>query len=46
MSWEKEKITAIKKKCHMYDQEWRMIFPIWYHKPISIKWRPWGIYWV
>ncbi|CCZ84970.1 uncharacterized protein BN742_01336 [Firmicutes bacterium CAG:631] len=25
MSWEKEKITLIKKKCHMYDQEWRMI---------------------
>lgn len=43
MSWEKEKITLIKKKCHMYDQEWRMISPIWYNKPISIKWRTWGI---
>ncbi len=43
MEWEKEKITLIKKKCHMYDQEWRMISPIWYDKPITLGWKPWGI---
>lgn len=27
MTWEREKITLIKKKCHMYDKEWRILFP-------------------
>ncbi len=43
MSWEREKITLIKKKCHMYDQEWRMISSVWNNKPITIEWKPYGI---
>lgn len=45
IEWERErqKITLIKKKCHMYDQEWRMISPIWYDKPITMEWKPYGI---
>ncbi len=43
LEWEREKITLIKKKCHMYDQEWRMISPIWCDKPITMEWKPWGI---
>ena len=27
MAWEAERISLIKKKCHEYDQEWRMIRP-------------------
>ena len=26
-AWEAERISLIKKKCHEYDQEWRMIRP-------------------
>ena len=43
MEWEREKITLIKKKCHMYDQEWRMISSIWHNKPITMGWKPYGI---
>ena len=43
MSWEREKITLIKKKCHMYDQEWRIISSVWNNKPITIEWKPYGI---
>lgn len=43
MSWEKERIALIKKKCHMYDQEWRMISSIWNNQPITMKWLPYGI---
>lgn len=43
MKWEREKITLIKKKCHMYDQEWRMISSVWDNKPITIEWKPYGI---
>lgn len=28
LDWEIEKISLIKKKCHEYDQEWRMLCPI------------------
>ena len=27
MAWEAERISLIKKKCHEYDQEWRMLRP-------------------
>lgn len=27
MAWQRERISLIKKKCHWYDKEWRMIFP-------------------
>ncbi len=43
MKWEREKIALIKKKCHMYDQEWRMISSVWNNKPITIEWKPYGI---
>lgn len=43
MKWERERITLIKKKCHMYDQEWRMISSVWNNKPITIEWKPYGI---
>lgn len=43
MEWEREKITLIKKKCHMYDQKWRMISSIWHNKPITMGWKPYGI---
>ena len=43
MVWEKVKVVLIKKKCHMYDQEWRMIYPMWNNKTITIKWQTYGI---
>lgn len=43
MNWEKEKIALIKKNCHMYDQEWRMISSIWNNVPINIEWKPYGV---
>lgn len=43
MCWEKEKIALIKKECHKYDQEWRMISSIWNNKPITMRWIPYGI---
>ncbi len=43
MNWEREKVTLIKKKCHMYDKEWRMIYPILDNKPITIEWKPNGV---
>ena len=42
--WEREKITLIKKKCHKYDQEWRMILSQPMSQPVSIKWIPSAIY--
>lgn len=39
--WEKEKITLIKKLCHMYDKEWRMIAPMSFDEgPVMMKWIP------
>lgn len=43
MYWERERITLIKKKCHMYEQEWRMISSVWNNKPITIELKPYGI---
>lgn len=34
--WERERISLIKHKCHEYDKEWRIIFPI----PITPVQRP------
>lgn len=45
MKWERERIGLIKKKCHEYDKEWRIILPNLYdmsqttEKP-SITWIP------
>ena len=41
--WEREKITLIKKKCHEYDEEWRMVTKFEKEFPEYMKWRPSGI---
>ena len=41
--WEREKTTLIKKKCHEYDEEWRMITDYSNGLPPTIEWRPCGI---
>ena len=40
LDWEIEKISLIKKKCHEYDQEWRMICPIVSPNRPCIKMKP------
>ena len=39
-SWQTEKISLIKKECHQYDQEWRMLLPTPYTNRPHIKFRP------
>lgn len=40
-TWEYEKVSLIKHKCHEYDKEWRMILPMINTKdPIQCKWIP------
>lgn len=41
--WEREKTTLIKKKCHEYDEEWRMITGCQMNPPIMMEWIPSGI---
>ena len=41
--WERERTTLIKKKCHEYDEEWRMIAACSMKPPVSMKWIPSGI---
>lgn len=41
--WEKEKITLIKKECHKYDEEWRMITGCNMNAPVLREWIPCGI---
>lgn len=41
--WEKERITLIKKECHKYDEEWRMITGCIMNAPIMREWIPSGI---
>ncbi len=41
--WEREKTTLIKKKCHEYDEEWRMITGCIMKTPVMMEWRPCGI---
>ena len=38
--WEAERISLIKKKCHEYDQEWRMIRPTMMQDRTCIKMKP------
>lgn len=40
MSWERERISLIKKKCHEYDEEWRMVLNGSMKGPIMREWRP------
>lgn len=40
-NWERERITLIKKECHRYDKEWRIIaFPIFNEDTALRKWIP------
>ena len=41
--WEREKTTLLKKACHQYDQEWRMLLPCPMNPPIMREWIPAGI---
>lgn len=41
--WERERITLIKKKCHEYDEEWRIIAGCQMNPPIMREWIPHGI---
>ena len=41
--WERERTTLIKKKCHQYDEEWRMITGCQMNPPIMMEWIPDGI---
>lgn len=41
--WEREKTTLIKKKCHEYDEEWRMITGCVMKPPVMMEWIPSGI---
>ena len=40
IAWESERISLIKKKCHEFDQEWRMIRPIISEQRSFIKMKP------
>lgn len=37
------KITLIKKECHKYDEEWRMIIPYKIKPPVMREWIPSGV---
>lgn len=41
--WERERITLIKKECHKYDEEWRMITGCNMNGPVMMEWIPSGI---
>ena len=41
--WERDKTTLIKKKCHEYDEEWRMITGCQMKAPVMMEWIPSGI---
>lgn len=37
-AWEREKIMLIKKECHKYDEEWRMIIPCYVTGNVMREW--------
>ena len=41
--WEHERTTLIKKECHKYDEEWRMVTGCIMKPPIMMEWIPSGI---
>lgn len=41
--WERERTMLIKKKCHEYDEEWRIITKRIMQPPIMMEWIPSGI---
>lgn len=40
MNWEKQKTTLIKKKCHEYDKEWRIVSGANFKPPAMMEWIP------
>ena len=40
MNWERERISLIKKKCHEYDKEWRLILNGPMKGPVMREWQP------
>lgn len=40
LAWERERITLIKKECHKYDEEWRMIVPYYMTGKVMREWIP------
>ena len=40
MLWESERVSLIKKKCHEYDAEWRIISHNHFAQGLFIKWIP------
>ncbi len=43
MTWQQERISLIKSKCHEYDQEWRMILHGPAEGPVMQEWVPYGV---
>lgn len=43
LPWEIERISLIKKECHKYDEEWRMIANGKMKLPAMIEWVPAGV---
>ena len=41
--WEKERTTLIKKECHKFDEEWRMITGCNMNPPVMREWIPSGV---
>lgn len=41
--WERKRITLIKKECHRYDEEWRIITNCIMKPPVMMEWIPSGI---
>lgn len=41
--WEQERTTLIKKECHKYDEEWRLVPGCIMKPPIMMEWIPSGI---
>lgn len=42
-TWEQEKVALIKKECHKYDEEWRILSSCINSSPFGIEWIPKGI---
>ena len=40
VNWERERITLIKKECHRYDEEWRIILNCRMNGPVMREWIP------
>ena len=40
VNWESERITLIKKECHRYDEEWRIILNCRMNGPVMREWIP------